>query len=331
MAAGALVAVAALAGLAAPAHADRADQLFRKGKKLLAEKKYAEACTAFEQSDKLDTQIGAKLNVARCYEDWGKLATAWRWYSEAEQMAIKAHDERVGKIHERVVEIDRDVPRLKLTLPADAVLDNVVIRLDGVELGAAELGAARRVDPGPHRIETIVAGASHGKTVPVERGGAEVVLDVPVRPRGKQPAPPPSVAAGAPSLPRGSPAPTLTDDADPGRTRRWLGLGGAGAGVVALGIAGIVTLNAHSDYQHALDGYCGGVVDMCDDTGVSRTHSARHRANIATGVTLVGLAAIAGGFALYFTAPSAESREPHALYLAPSVGDATGVVLGGAF
>jgi hypothetical protein len=101
--------------------------------------------------------------------------------------------------------------------------------------------------------------------------------------------------------------------------------------VVALGIAGIVTLNAHSDYQHALDGYCGGVVDMCDDTGLSRTRNARHRANIATGVTVAGLAAIAGGAVLYFTAPSAESREPHALYVAPSVGSTTGVVLGGSF
>ena len=321
----AAIALAAVASLAAPAHADRADQLFKKGKKLLAEKKYAEACTAFEQSDKLDTQIGAKLNVARCYEEWGKVATAWRWYSDAEQMAKAAHDERVAKIHDRIVDLDRDVPRLKLTLPADAAMDNVVIRLDGVELTPGELGESRRVDPGPHRIETIVAGASRGKTVPVERGGAEVVLDVPVKPHGKSPAPGPSVAAAA----TGS---TETDnDNDPGRTRRWLGLGAAGAGVVALGVAGIVTLNARSDYQHALDGHCGGVIDMCDDTGLSRTHSARHRANIATGVTVVGLAAVAGGVILYFTAPSAESREPHALYVAPTVGSATGVVFGGAF
>lgn len=320
----AAIALAVVIGFAAPARADKADQLFRKGKKLLAEKKYAEACTAFEQSDKLDSQIGAKLNVARCYEEWGKVATAWRWYSEAEQMAGKAHDDRLAKIRERMADLDRDVPRLTLRLPADAVLDGVVIRLDGTELAATELGEARRVDPGPHRVEAIVAGVSHGRTVPVEHGGAEVVLDVPVRRGGKRPAPSPTVS--------GTPQPTEpTDSADAGRTRRLLGLGVTGAGALALGIAGIVTLNAHSDYQHALDGYCGSRIDMCDDTGLARTHSARHRANIATGITIAGIAAMAGGAFLYFTAPRAESREPHALYLAPALGGATGVVLGGAF
>src|SRR5262249_31643517 len=151
-----LGALAALCGLGGVARADRADQLFKKGKKLLAEKKYAEACTAFEQSDQIDPEIGAKLNVARCYQEWGKLGTAWRWYTEAEQMAIKSGDDRAKRIHALVTDLDRDVPRLRLSLPADAALDGVVIRLDGIELPSAEISQERRVDPGPHRIETIV-------------------------------------------------------------------------------------------------------------------------------------------------------------------------------
>jgi hypothetical protein len=249
---------------------------------------------------------------------WGKLATAWRWFTEAEQMAIKAGDERAKRIRALITELDRDVPRLKLTLPADAALDGVVIRLDGTELPAAEFGEDRRVDPGPHRIETIVNGATRSKTVAVERGPTDVTLDVPVRPR-----------------PRGQvakPATPAPEASDPAQTRRWIGLGVSGAGVVAIGIAGIVTLRARSDYQHALDGYCGGVIDMCDDTGVSRTHSARHRANIATGVTIAGLAAIGGGLVLYFTARSEpRERTEHAFYLAPALGDTTGLVVGGAF
>lgn len=314
-----LAIVAGVVGLAvaAPVHADRADQLFKKGKKLLGEKKYAEACTAFEQSDRLDPEIGAKLNVALCYREWGKLATAWRWFTEAEQMAIKAGDDRAKRIHALITELDRDVPRLKLNLPADAALDGVVIRLDGIELSSAELGDDRRVDPGPHRIDTIVNGATRSKTIAVERGGNDVTLDVPVKPRARG-------AVGKPATPAPEPS-------DPAQTRRWLGLGISGAGVVAIGIAGIVTLRARSDYQHALDGYCAGVIDMCDDTGVARTHSARHRANIATGVTIAGLAAIGGGLVLYFTARSEPREREHAFYLAPALGDATGLVVGGAF
>src|SRR5689334_1434029 len=109
--------VCALGGVA---HADRADVLFKKGKKLLAEKHYAEACAAFEDSDRLDPGIGAKLNVARCYQEWGRLATAWRWFGDAERMAQSAKDDRAPKIHALIEQLDPDVPRLTVKLPPGA-------------------------------------------------------------------------------------------------------------------------------------------------------------------------------------------------------------------
>lgn len=314
----------ALCGLAGAAHADRADQLFKKGQKLLTEKRYAEACTAFEDSDRIDPEIGAKLNVARCYQEWGKLATAWRWYTDAEQMASKAGDKRAPKIHALIEDLDRDVPRLTLVLPPDAITDHLAIQLDGVALALASVGDERRIDPGPHEITIVVDGKPRSRTISVQRGDrgerAKVELDVPTRTRARR-----------------TPAPEPV--ADPGRTRRLIGLGVSGAGVVAVGIAGIMTLRARSDYQHALHSHCNDAPDMCDATGLSGTHSARHRANIATVVTLLGTATVAGGLVLFFMAPgttpaAAErpERASHALYLAPAVGgDGAGVVLGGAF
>lgn len=316
------LAAVALCGLAGVAHADQADQLFKRGQKLLAEKRYAEACAAFEDSDRLDPEIGAKLNIARCYQEWGKLATAWRWYTDAEQMASKAGDKRTPKIHALVEELDRDVPRLTLVLPADAVTDHLAIQLDGAPLALATVRDERRVDPGPHKITILVDGEPQTRTIPVQRGDrTKVALEVPVRPRTQRAATPQAVA-------------------DPGRSRRLIGLGVSGAGVVAAGVAGIATLRARSDYDHALHGYCNDATDMCDPTGLSRTHSARHRANIATVVTVLGGAAVAGGLVLYFTAPDparAErperaARSSRTLYLAPVVGgDGAGAVLGGAF
>jgi tetratricopeptide (TPR) repeat protein len=311
------IAAVALCGLAGAAHADNADKLFKKGQKLLAEKRYAEACTAFEDSDRIDPEIGAKLNVARCYQEWGKLATAWRWYSDAEQMASKAGDKRAPKIHALIEDLERDVPHLTLVLPPDAVTDHLAIQLDGVALALATVGDERRVDPGPHEITIVVEGRARPRTIPIQRGDrTKIALDVPTRARARRTAVP-------------EPA------ADPGRTRRLIGLGASGAGVVAVGIAGIATLRARSDYQHALHGYCNDAPDMCDPTGLSRTHSARHRANIATAVTLLGTAAVAGGLYVYFTTPQPAERSDragHALYLAPAIGgDGAGVVLGGAF
>jgi hypothetical protein len=281
---------------------ERADQMFKKGKKLLADHKYAEACVAFEDSDRLDTQIGAKLNVARCYQDWGKLATAWRWYIDAEQMAIKAGDDRARKIRLLIDQLDPTIPRIILQLPPDAITDRVAIQLDDAAIALGALADERRVDPGPHRVDVIIDGVKRTQPAQAERGDrVQVVLDVPTR---HKPAPRVVVTAEPP---------------DPGRNRRLLGLGVSGAGAVAMVIAGITTLNAHSDYEHALTGYCMGHTNMCDETGLARTHSARHRANIATAVTLFGMAAVAGGLALYFTAPHAPgpASTEHALRRSP--------------
>jgi Tfp pilus assembly protein PilF len=81
------LAIAALLALSAgPATADQADELFARGKAQLSKKQYAQACVTFEKVDALDPGIGAKLNVARCYQEWGKLASARRWYADAEDM-----------------------------------------------------------------------------------------------------------------------------------------------------------------------------------------------------------------------------------------------------
>ena len=49
-----------------------ADDLFRKAKKLMAEKKYAEACPKFEESYRLDPGIGGELNIAKCLRGVGQ-------------------------------------------------------------------------------------------------------------------------------------------------------------------------------------------------------------------------------------------------------------------
>jgi hypothetical protein len=333
-----------IGSLAAAAHADpaaaQADQLFKKGKRLLAQKKYADACAAFEQSDRLDTGIGAKLNVAKCYQEWGKVATAWRWYVDAETMATHAHDPRAKKIQELVEAVEPSVPRLTVKAPRGVDLAGVLLTLDNATLEPSALGVEQRVDPGPHEVANTVAGVRHVQVIPVERGNtAELVLELPSAGRKRD-------AGGASRRPepaRSSSASTGTAtvtgtaemDATPrgsGRARRFIGLGVAGAGVVAMGIAGLVTLGARGDYRDAIEAHCQGATDMCDDEGLTITHDASHRANIATVVTLGGLAAVATGLIVYFTAPTTPRASEHALYLAPSVGaDGGALVIGGAF
>jgi hypothetical protein len=319
-----LVALACMLAVAHPAFAEtRADTLFNKGKKLLAEKKYAEACATFEKVDKLDPGIGAKLNVARCYEEWNKLARAYRWYVDAEKMAVDAKDKRTDKIKKLVEDLDAEVPRLTINLPPGADVAAAAVKLDGTALAAGLLGKEQRVDPGAHKVEYTASGEARTKSLSLERGQtSEITLDVP------------KVVVVKPKPDPGQPEPTPgTPPGSPGRLRKIAGLAIAGAGLVALGVSGYLTLDAKSQYTDALDAHCGGVTNMCDDEGVRLTGDAKSTANTATVIAIIGGVALAGGVVLFLTAPSGgKARSEHALYLAPSATPTGGgIVFGGGF
>ncbi|MDB4963086.1 MAG: hypothetical protein JWP01_3085 [Myxococcales bacterium] len=306
----------------------KADKLFKKGKKLLGEKKYADACEAFEQVDKLDPGIGAKLNVARCFEEWGRLAVAYRWYSDAEKMAAESKDDRAAKIKELAEELDTNVPRVTIKVPADADPAIVAtVTLDGKPFPANQVGIEQRVDPGPHLIEFTLDGKKKRKMAPVERGGSsEISLDIPKddgrpKPRPGMPAKPPT---GEPEEP--------DEPATPGRTQRIVGASLAATGGIAVGVAVALTLGARSKYKDAIDAHCMGSTSMCDDQGLQITGDARSRANLATIISIGGGAAILGGVVLYLIAPRAAESTENALYLTPTVGpDGGGLVFGGRY
>lgn len=310
-----------VAALAVPAFADnvkKAEALFNKAKELHDDKKYSEACPMFEKSDALDPGIGAKLNVAKCYEDWGMLARAYRWYVDAEKMASDKKDKRAEKIRELIATIDPDVPRIILKLPAGVDADAIDVRLDGKS--ATELvGKEHRIDPGPHEITWVVDGEEKSKTIPMERGAErELTLDVRVsKSTQKQPVDTPETEEPA-------------EPASPGRTRRILGISVGAVGIVGLGVASYLTLDARSSYNDALDAHCMGMRNACSDEGLKITSDARSQANLATVITVISFAAIGGGIALYLTAPKASKERT--VYVTPVVTETTGgIVVGGGF
>src|ERR1044071_392900 len=120
------ITLVALVALAAPAHADnkdKADALFKQGKKHMQDKHYADACEAFEKSNKLDAQIGTQLNIGKCYEEWGKIGRAFLAYQAAEKQAKEAKDSREAKIHELIAALEPKVPHLMIRQPSDAPTD----------------------------------------------------------------------------------------------------------------------------------------------------------------------------------------------------------------
>jgi tetratricopeptide (TPR) repeat protein len=316
------LAFALLLAAAAPAHANKADDLFDQGQKAMKQKEYAEACEAFEESDKLDPGIGVKLNAARCYEEWGKLARAYQWYVDALKLAEKAGDKRGDKVKEILAGLDQEVPKLLITVPPNSDLEGGAIMLDGRPLDSKLLGSEFRVDPGPHELEWHVGGEKKTKTLAFERGASrEVTIEL-------DPAPVPVSGDGTTQTP-------IEPVKDPevekvGQTRKLISFVLVGAGAVALGVSGALTLDARGTYKDALAEHCGGSTNMCTPEGLDITHSARSRANAATGVAIFGLAAVGAGIALYLTAPKPEADPTLSVgpILAP---DTTGFAVSGSF
>src|SRR5207248_11237070 len=93
--------------------------------------------------------------------------------------------------------------------------------------------------------------------------------------------------------------------ADPGRMQKYAAYGAVGVGGIAIVVSSVMTLSARSKYKDALSNHCMGSTSMCDMQGLTDTHDARHSANVATVVFLLGAAAVGGGVALYLMAPHA--------------------------
>ena len=314
------LAFALVLALATSAYADKADDLFKQGKKLMAEKKFAEACPKLEKSFDIDPQIGTELNIGRCYEEWGKLGKAYRAYTDAAKRADDAKDARAPKIKELIAKLEPNVPKLVIHVPDGADTAGLQVAIDGVAI--TDFTTPQLLDPGPKSVEyALGSGARKSKLVPMERGAtSEITLDLPKKTDKtadkvavvEKPAPAPESAA--PNV---------------GHGQRVAGVAIASAGVVAFGGSTYLALAARSKYNDALAANCMGMTTACNMQGLTDTHDARSQANTATIIGGVGVAAIATGVVLYVIAPHATTNE-HALYVAPSA-TGTGLAFGGRF
>lgn len=133
-----------------PAVTSRADTLFSEGKQLMEQGKFVEACDKLAESDALDPAIGTLGLLATCHEQQGRIATAWREYSQTAARADAVADDRGTFARERAKALEPELPKLLVRL---ALADtNVVVMRNGVRLLAEEYGVAAPIDPGTYEI-----------------------------------------------------------------------------------------------------------------------------------------------------------------------------------
>lgn len=303
------IAVSALfvAQTSAAANADSAaaQVLFEQAKKLLKEGKAAEACPKLEESQRLDPGSGTLINLARCYEQTDRMASAWNTYLEAAAAAAASGNvQREKEARARAAALRPTLPTLVIDLSAEAkAIAGLEVSRDGAPVSAAQWGLPIPVDAGEHRIAASAPGREPWQSVVLVKGaGGTFSTTVPVL------AP---IAAAAPAAVNSQPvvAPTAAAEPAPKRgglgTQRTVALAAGGVGVAGVIVGSIFGLKSKSDHDEAAK-YCDG--SECNNSlGVSAGNSAYSAGNVSTIAMIVGGVGIAAGITLWLTAPKAST------------------------
>lgn len=269
-----------------------AESLFQEARKLMDAKKYSEACPKLVSSHKLAPAVGTLLNLADCYERAGQLASAWARFHEAIALAQRLgrpDREKTAKEHADKLELRL----IKLTIAAQE--PNVEVKLDGNALDAGALGTAIPVDPGKHTIEAKAKGKKpFNTTIDVAEKFRFPSVEIPTLEVD------PDADKGTVVTP---PPPETTKD---GSTQRYIGIGLMGGGVIGVVIGTIFGLKTSSKWSEAKT-HCTGV--DCDRTGVTLAAEAKNAGTTSTIAFIAGGVFLAGGAAVFFTAPTGPPKK----------------------
>lgn len=279
-----MIALVVLVLAAGPHPESAAEQAFREGRRLLQEGKIADACAAFEQSQKLDPALGTLLNLADCEGLLGHDAKAYGLWQEVLGWSRRAkHAEREQVALQKLSALRGKVALVVIDAPPEAKTE-----VDGQPVVA---GTQVPLAPGAHEVVVTVGDEVRRQRLEVKAG--ELVAAKPeVAPKVVVIAPEP-VPAPAPTIV----APPPVSEPPPKRTSR-VGVGLIAGGAVVL-IAGVVgTAWSYGTWQQVERQRPGGP----DYDRPTVTESEYRRAAVAYPVSLtaigVGVAAAAGGGAL---------------------------------
>src|SRR4051812_36107243 len=205
------------AALAQPAGA-QAEVLFRQGRDLLAAGKVAEACSAFEESQKLEPAVTTLLNLAGCREKLGQLATAWGLFLDAARQTRSASDAASKQFHTvaqaRAQKLEPRVSRLTISVPHKSQVDGLEITRDRDRIDAGLWNRALPIDGGSYTITARAPGANTWSTQVTVAAGNDIrtveIPDLRTLPRdldkpaaASAPPPPAPPPPAAPAIDRG--------------------------------------------------------------------------------------------------------------------------------
>ncbi len=303
-----LVSVAAATPAMGQAQAE-AEKLFREAQALRAAGKLAEACDAFEGSERLDPSHATVMNVADCRERNGQLATAWGLFVQVASRA-RADVALAEAAAKRARKVEPRLSHLIINVPDESRLDGLAITRNGAPVDPATWNRAMPIDGGTYIVV--------GKAPDHEPWQTEVVV---APERDKQSVDVPRFKTVV-ALVSNDPAAEVSE----GRSRltgsRKVALGLGSAALVSLGTALVSELSGRStqdDYDRAPAG-------PARDELYERANRKHH---LAQGLAIAGVAV--GAVAGYLWLTGAPKRGERTARVTPrfTPGSASLVIAGG--
>jgi hypothetical protein len=289
-----------------------AQALFDQARELTRQGKFAEACPKLQESNRLDPGIGTQFHLADCYEQSGRVASAWAQFLDvASQARATGQLDREKAAATRAQKLEARLPRLLVNVPEGSKTPGLEIRRNGQLVGSAQWGVPLPVDPGEVELTASAPGKQTLRQTLRAEEGKTASYSVPALAQGDSaPTPTSAPATAAPSAVTVAPQPPpdpVSPDADKprdnakARSNNGLVLGLAGLGVVGLGVSGAFAVMAKGkDADSKKDNHCKpNDPKVCDETGVGLRNDAIRDGNVATVAVIAGGVALAGAVVVW--------------------------------
>jgi serine/threonine-protein kinase len=312
---------------APPADEAAAEVLFNQATEAAIAGRLDEACPKFAEAQRLDPTAGTLLNLGKCEEQRGNLATAYGVYIAAEALARQDMDKkgREARARDAASKLAPRLSMLVITVPQGNRAEGIEVKRNGKVVGEGQWGASVPVDPGAITIEASAPGRkTWTTTVRVESKPGETRVDVPLLATASIPSVAPTVDAGV------APPP---ESAWSGQKTAAVVVGGAGLiGVVLGSVFGVQAISRNSSSKdHCLP----DAPNLCDAMGVDLRQQTKTAMTVSTVAFAMGGAALVGGVVLFLTAPSKDKgtrAKTARIEVSPvMVGSGGGVVLQGSW
>lgn len=285
---------------------DHTTQLASEARTLAVQGRWTEACPKFEQSLRIDPTIDRRLELAECYEQIRKPASAWRLYRDAIDDAEKANDFlRFDYAKRQVRRLESKLPRLTISLLFPPPLGFTIER-DGICIDPRELGVATYLDPGEYQITVSAPGFKPFKQAVKLTGEEARTLTIPRL-----------AAAISPN--------------DPPRTHQYIAIGTSAVGEMTILVGLLFGWHARTLGDKAVQRCpalnCPSSMDYVQ--GKNLIHDAHVSATASTVLVIGGSAAVLTGVGWLLAAPRPKRFDPR---IAPWLGDgAAGLTITGGF